>query len=104
MKKPQNNSNIDRYRDVDTINLEPQGGGISGLLARRSFEKALRDDTMEALEERHDAMMAKNVLEHAGMLSLMEARMGQELPQARERFRVIVDVYTIKALKRMEGR
>lgn len=104
MKNSPNNYNNDNYYDVDVIDLEPAGGGLSGMLARRSFDRALREDTMEVLEERHDYMMARNVLEHTWRLSSAEARMSEENPHARERFRIIVDVYTAKAVRRMEER
>lgn len=104
MKNSQNNYNNDNYYDVDVIDLEPAGGGLSGMLARRSFDRALREDTMEVLEERHDFMMARNVLENTWRLSTAEAQMSNGCPHARERFRAIVDLYTVKALRRMEER
>lgn len=102
MKRMQNSN--DNYYDVDVIDLEPAGGGLSGMLARRSFDRVLREDTLDVLEERHKFMMARNVLENIGRLSLAELRMGDECPHARERFRLVVDVYTAKAIRRMEER
>lgn len=104
MKNSKNNYTNGNYYDADIIDLEPAGGGLSGMLARRSFDRVLREDTLDVLEERHDFMMTRNVMENTWRLSMAEAQMSDDCPHARERFRAIVDLYTVKVLRRMEDR
>lgn len=95
----------DEIYEKEIINAAPaRSQGINSWLPRRSADGRYQDAMLEIMEDRYDALMAKNMLEHAGALSMMEAKMGQALPQSRDRFKAIVDVYTAKAVRRIGGR
>lgn len=72
----------DEIYENEVINATPARNlEFGSWLPRRFADGRYLDAMLEAMEDRYDALMAKNILEHAGAFSMMEAKIGQALPR-----------------------
>ncbi len=73
----------------------PRPLGITGWMAANASTRMMQTASVEAMHEQCRMLLTKTALENVALLSAMEAQFNATTPNGQERYRLIVDAYTV---------
>jgi hypothetical protein len=72
-----------------------------GIIETHKMKAMAKEASLEAVHEQCRALLTKSAMDNVVALSLLEAHLGNMIPNAQTRLKLIVDTYTATTAERL---